>query len=258
MNAQRGRVDDSKVPQKPSVFVSYAHKDGTAIARRIVRSLEPYCDEVFWDQRLRAGDWQQQLAGRIQSHDFFLVVMSPAQAASEMCGWELGLALDRLQTHGAEVFGIVPIKRFSDHEDVQLEKFQYADFSHDFDHGFGNLTQIMFGVRRTSWEYLASQPARVLLAAIQSGHVPSLIVYEACDRLIMQKVWTYLATVLRESQPQIIMGDPQSPQDLLPQIGSLLSQAAALRDASSCLRLRNASELIHAHIECRSGIDEDD
>lgn len=258
MNAQRGREDNSKVPQKPSVFLSYAHKDGMAIARRIVRSLEPYCDEVFWDQKLRAGDWQQQLAGRIQSHDFFLVVMSPAQAASEMCEWELGLALERLQTHAAAAFGIVPIKRFSDHHDVRLEKFQYADFSHDFDHGFGDLTQIMFGVRRPSWEYLASQPAGQLLAGIQTGFVPALIVLECCDRLIVERVWTQLDHWLRDAQPHLVIGKPQLPLDILAQTERLIPQVAARLDGISVHRLLKAKELLTTYIERKATVSEDD
>jgi hypothetical protein len=258
MNSEGQLERDNSATRKPSVFVSYAHKDGTETARRIVRSLEPYCSEVFWDWKLRVGDWRQQLATRIQSHEFFLVVMSPAQANSEVCKWELQLAQKRLEEHDGTFSGIVPIKRFTEHEDEVLERLQYADFSQDFGRGFGDLTQIMFGVRRTAWENLASQPPQELLAGIQHGQVPALIVFECCERLIVEKIWNHLHNLMQEMRSPVIVGNPQSPEEMLNQVELLVPQMATRLDSLNMYRLKSVKELLEAYMACKAQVVEND
>lgn len=248
----------SGMRQKPSVFMSYAHQDGTNTARRVVRSLEPYCSEVFWDRKLRAGDWQNQLADRIRSHDYFLVVMSPAQVQSQMCQWELRLAQERLKQDDTGTFGIVPIRRFAEHNDEELEKLQYADFSDDFERGFGDLTQIMFGDRRSSWEHLASQSPQMLLAGIRLGQIPASILFEGCERLIVEKVWIFLRSDLLEMRPPLIVGNPELPEEVLAEVEKLIPQAAKRLDGIVTYRLRKAKELLEAHIEGKTQVGEKD
>jgi len=258
MNTEDQSDSGRSMQRKPSVFISYAHQDGTNIARRVVRTLEPYCSEVFWDRKLRAGDWQHQLADRIQLYDFFLVVMSPAQAQSEVCQWELQLAQERFEQSGTGSFGIVPIKRSAEHNGEELEKLQYADFSDDFERGFGDLTQIMFGVRQSSWEHLASQPPQKLLAGIQLGLVPASIVFECCERLIVEKVWNFLCGYLLEMRPPLIVGSPELPKEVLAQVEKLIPQAAKRLDGILIYKLRKAKELLEAHIESRTQVGEQD
>lgn len=258
MDIRSVQLDYRDKQTKTNVFLSYAHSDGTGLARRIVRTLEPYCNEVFWDWKLRAGDWKQQLAERIHICDFFLVIMSPAQAKSEVCQWELASAQERLQQDSSGTFGIVPVKQHTMHRDIVLEKFQYADFSESFEQGFGDLTQIMFGSRRFSWEHLASQPAQQLLGGVWSGHVPALIIFECCERLIHEKLWNILRPMLCETQPQLIIGNPRLPEGILEQIEGLIPQVATFLDGVNVHRLLKAKELLQAYLDCKAQVQSND
>ena len=73
--------------KKPSVFISYAHKDSMEFTHRLAFALSMYMD-VFWDRRLQAGPYPLQLMQEIESRDFFVLIMSPYSLNSEWCEME--------------------------------------------------------------------------------------------------------------------------------------------------------------------------
>ena len=67
MIGSTGQIHEFEVmtAKKPSVFISYAHKDGMEFTRRLAFALSMYMD-VFWDRRLQAGPYPPQLLKEIE------------------------------------------------------------------------------------------------------------------------------------------------------------------------------------------------
>ena len=107
---------------KTSAFISYAHKKHRGFVGYLAEGLAVHV-ETFIDRHLEAGDWREQLQSQIKSKEFFLVVMSPEQTASEYCKWELEIALSEKDRDK-----IIPIRIDKDYSDSKLENLQYADF----------------------------------------------------------------------------------------------------------------------------------
>jgi hypothetical protein len=80
---------------------------------------------------------------------------------------------------------IIPVHRFENHTDDQLEKFQYADFAKDFDEGFKKLTYLITGERLTTWEYLHNSNDHEILQCLGKGLISSTIVKEFAEWLIV-------------------------------------------------------------------------
>lgn len=72
---------------KKSVFISYSNHDALDFTRRLAFGLGLYMD-VFWDRRLKAGDFIIQLDDEIEKRDFLLFVMSPFSFESKWCRYE--------------------------------------------------------------------------------------------------------------------------------------------------------------------------
>lgn len=196
-------------PRK-SVFISYAHKDNTEnFVFELGYSLNMYMD-AFWDVKLQAGAWSEQLINKIKECNAFLVVMSYSQKhESEWCQKELDMARNENKT-------IIPIKRFENHTDKELESIQYADFTRDFDEGFKELTYLITGERLTAWEYLENTDENALFENLALGLLPGLISKEFADYMIVQHLWQSfrsLVSLLRDKY--FVWLDPKIPEDVL-------------------------------------------
>lgn len=180
------------VSPRKTVFISYAHKDDTEnFVSRLGYSLAMYFD-VFWDVKLQAGPWSEQLVKNIETCDAFLVVMSYTQKhESEWCKRELELA----QTHNKQV---LPIRKFNNYHDKDLEINQYADFTKDFDEGFKTLTYLITNQRLTSWEYLYHQNDNEILTKLGEGLIPTIISKEFAEWLIVYRLWPEVRALLKD------------------------------------------------------------
>lgn len=193
-----------------TAFVSYAHED-RGFVERLADNLNVYAD-VFWDKDLSAGDWREQLQSQIEARSFFLVVMSPEQASSGMCQWELEIAKatkDRSE--------IIPIRLYMNHRDADLEKLQYAEFTRGFDEGFRLLTFLMLGERFSPWESFSDEADHhILLDQLRHGRIPSHISTELGDWLIIEPLWYYLTDEIigrDKIMPRVL--PPSTPKGIL-------------------------------------------
>ena len=93
---------DTPEPEHPlqsrrlKVFISYARRDGSALAQDIVAGLELAGFDAFVDREdiAAAEDWEGRLGKLIQSADTVVFLLSPGAVASERCGWEVRRARD--------------------------------------------------------------------------------------------------------------------------------------------------------------------
>src|SRR5258708_6526626 len=67
-----------------TVFISYAHIDGFDFTRRLAFALDPYA-KVFWDRHLETGPFPEQLYGKIEACEYFVLVLSPMSLRED--GW---------------------------------------------------------------------------------------------------------------------------------------------------------------------------
>lgn len=76
------------------LFISYAHVDKALVEEWIVEILRSGKHDVWFDDRLVAGqDWQRQLGDAIQNSDALVYALTPESVASEYCQWELAEAV---------------------------------------------------------------------------------------------------------------------------------------------------------------------
>src|SRR4051812_10777932 len=71
----------------PRVFVSYARKDGAAIAAGLRRRLEP-ADISLWQDlvAIEGGqDWWRQIQHAIDNAEYLVLVLTPGALASKVC-----------------------------------------------------------------------------------------------------------------------------------------------------------------------------
>jgi len=77
------------------LFISYARVDKALVQDWVVNKLTAGGHEVWFDDRLIAGQgWQQQLSDQIQRNDALVYAMTPESVNSEWCRWELAKAVD--------------------------------------------------------------------------------------------------------------------------------------------------------------------
>src|SRR5258708_7121951 len=94
------------VPNRPTVFISYAHED-LRFTERLALALEMYTDP-FWDHHLDAGRYPKQLRRQIDSREFFIFVMSPDSVVIKWCKRELRLA-EKKGDHNKIVLALRPL-----------------------------------------------------------------------------------------------------------------------------------------------------
>ncbi len=112
------------------VFISYARKDGTALAQRLQKDLNDKGFDAWLDtQRLHAGSvWSAGIESEIDSREVTLALLSPGSYSSEICRAEQLRALDK----GNRVIPVLAVK----HSDrpIFLYARQYLDFSNAADY----------------------------------------------------------------------------------------------------------------------------
>jgi|GEM_PF-1903819 len=203
------------LPARKSVFISYAHKDGMDFTRRLAFALEMYMD-VFWDRRLQAGDYPQQLQDEIEKRCCFIFVMTPYSISdSEWCQKELETAKAKPNSDKE----IVPVRIYEGDSAINKDlanKYTYGDFVNDFEVGFRRITQLMLGTSFSSWEYLANDdydPGKpdILPDALKAGYVPCLIVRQLASWLLAEKLWDILKIEFKNADPILaVVGYPRT------------------------------------------------
>ena len=80
---------------KLKIFISYSRKDCAAFAEDLLAGLELLGFAPFLDLHdIAAGeDWQERLAGLIQSADTMVYAISPQAVRSKVCAWEVDKAI---------------------------------------------------------------------------------------------------------------------------------------------------------------------
>ncbi len=211
---------------RPSVFISYAHKDGMEFVRRLAFALEMYMD-VYWDRRLQAGEYPTQLYSEIENRDYFLFVMTPYSLGSEWCKKEV--------SHAQEYKREIALARVYSGEgtsDLELvSKYTYGDFTEDFEVGFRRLTMMMLQQPYSSWELLSVAPAETLLNYLKYGAIPCLIAKNFIDWLIIEKLWGVVERYILKSKLAIIhYGKPFTPLGMFNLCPTLIAQFSQNRD----------------------------
>ena len=79
--------------EKPSIFISYARSDSSALAEELVAGLELAGFRPFLDRQdiAAAEDWEARLGALILGADTVVFILSPAAVESERCAWEVEL-----------------------------------------------------------------------------------------------------------------------------------------------------------------------
>jgi len=204
---------------RKSAFISYAHKDGLEFTRRLAYALSIYMD-VFWDRRLPATTYPEELEAQIEQRDFLIFIMTPFSIDSEWCRRELAHA----EKHGK---GIVLAQVFSGAGTTDPDlasRYTYGDFSEDFDSGFRRITTMMLGLPFSSWEYLADGDDPSLIASLQNGVLPGVIAKNVAEWLIVDILWAYVESMADDferrkqgegHQVTIRRGHPRTPRGVL-------------------------------------------
>ena len=79
---------------KPYIFLSYAHKDAALVFAEILR-LNELGYHVWYDEGIAPGnEWTDEIARALEGCSLFLVMITPAAAASENVQNEINYALD--------------------------------------------------------------------------------------------------------------------------------------------------------------------
>jgi len=119
-----------KVLTERTVFLSYAHRN-RRVAARLEGELEARNVHVFRDvTSLRAGeDWRAALERAARGADCFMVLVSPAAAASKWVGREVDWATTELEAGGL-VERIIPVALHGGGWDdfPKLHRFQRVDY----------------------------------------------------------------------------------------------------------------------------------
>jgi hypothetical protein len=115
------------LPQNPRVFISYAHRDGADLARRLQHSLKEQGLDAWLDaQRLRGGaSWTKEIEAALDEATYVLALLTPGSYVSEICRAEQLRSLKKgkcvipvLAEHGSDI-------------PLHLEAKQYLDFTTD-------------------------------------------------------------------------------------------------------------------------------
>jgi hypothetical protein len=81
--------------QTSTVFISYRRKESSAFALLVLARLKEQGLDAFLDMSMQAGDnWHAHVKERIESHDFFIVLLNHETLASEVVRDEIQWAMD--------------------------------------------------------------------------------------------------------------------------------------------------------------------
>jgi WD40 repeat protein len=107
------------------IFISYARKDGTALAQRLQSDLAKQGFDVWLDtQRLRGGAvWSVEIEREVDTRQVTIALLSPGSYASEICRAEQVRALDK----GHRVIPVLAVN--GTERPLYLYARQYRDFT---------------------------------------------------------------------------------------------------------------------------------
>jgi hypothetical protein len=216
-----------RMTNRPSVFISYGHKDGMEFVRRLAFALEMYMD-VFWDRRLQAGEYPTQLYSEIEHRDYFLFVITPYSLGSEWCEKELSHA----EKHGKPI-SLARVYLGDGTCDPKLtSKYTYGDFTEDFDAGFRRLTAMMLKQPYSSWELLSVASSDVILNYLKAGAIPCIIAKQIAEWVLVRKLWAMVENYIeRRKGFTMFYAPPNTPLGMLQLCPPLMEQFARDRDA---------------------------
>lgn len=242
---------------KPSVFISYAHKDAMEFTRRLAFALGFYVD-VYWDRRLQTGEFPEQLRREIEARDYFIFVMTPYSLRPD--GWCLR-ELEWAEQHKRD--GIVLVKILAECEDQDLiQRYTYADFADNFDQGFRRLTQMFLSHPVSAWEYLSNAPDKAIIDSLRRGYVPGVIAKGVSEWVMIERLWPYVESYVNKCEEtyggSFFRGNPRTPRGMLRQSTPLLKQFADRRDAVGAQLMSAVSRISQRHIEGLENTPDDD
>ncbi len=128
--------------EQPRVFISYARRDGAALAQRLQKDLKKRGFDTWLDtQRIAGGRvWSTEIEDAVKSCRVVIALMSPGSSASEICRSEQLLALDL----GIRVIPVLAAKTAD--RPIYLYAKQYRDFSSDADY-IARLAELVADIR---------------------------------------------------------------------------------------------------------------
>ncbi len=97
-------------PQKPKVFISYAHKDDSRYMKTFVQEIKKHCDwDIFDDRQILIGeDWHERLTREVAECDFGIMLLSPMFIQSEYIKkHEFGEFIQRNAKKGFPFFSVL-------------------------------------------------------------------------------------------------------------------------------------------------------
>lgn len=111
-------------PSAPTLFISYARKDGSLAAQRLRTELTSAGFTIWQDtQDMQGGkEWKAQLRTILKQVDTVLVLMTPAAVASKYVEWEWDTAQSFEKT-------VIPIKISDCDVPDELQRLHYRDLS---------------------------------------------------------------------------------------------------------------------------------
>ncbi|HML24138.1 MAG TPA: toll/interleukin-1 receptor domain-containing protein [Aggregatilinea sp.] len=229
---------------RPTVFISYAHKDATEWVSHWAISLSAYAD-VFWDKRLQAGPFWDLLVQEISSREYFVFVMTPCSLLDDgWCRRELRIA----EEHNCK---IIPVRIFDQHCDKELEdKYTFADFIKDEEHGFQRLTYLILGESKWSWEYLYQHSDfEDVLIHLERGDFPGSVAKTTADIMIVDQLWPRIEQRLRDKYPEgLFFITARTPEGVLSQFPTLVQQLARFTDPASISMIHGAQQVVEEYV----------
>jgi len=121
------------VPKPARVFVSHSHKD-VSFVKRLIKVLESHGIEYWYSPKHIAGaqQWHDEIGRALARCNWFVLVLTPAAAASKWVKHELLFALEA-RAYSAHIVVLnvrqAKYKRLS----WTLHEFQWIDFTRGFD-----------------------------------------------------------------------------------------------------------------------------
>jgi hypothetical protein len=127
--------------ERPKVFVSYARSD-SQFALKLARDLREAGANLWVDQfNIPLGArWDRSVEAALNACPSFLVIISPSAVDSENVMDELSFALSKNKK-------IVPVLYQNCAIPFRLTRFQYIDFTADYDTGFPKLSRNLVLIR---------------------------------------------------------------------------------------------------------------
>jgi hypothetical protein len=224
--------------------------DGLDFTRQLAFDLEFYMD-VFWDKRLKAGDYPKQLEQEIEQRDYLLLVMTPYSINSDWCKRELAHA----EAHGKDIVLARIFTGDGTTDPVLVKKYTYGDFTEDFEVGFRSITAQTLGNPYSSWEVFYNLPDGQLLETLKNGYLPSLIAKELVEWAIVERLW--IAPSNQADKTQLIFrASPRTPYGILRMSSVLVEYFGRERDALGAHLTKNVLDLVKPALEELSQLEE--